>query len=62
MAAGTGDEDDESPWVLRRRLQRSEQHLRTVQNELTSMQNSPFWRLRTVTLGILVRLGVNWRR
>lgn len=62
MAAGAGDDEDESPWVLRRRLQRSEQHLRTVQNELTSMQNSPFWRLRTVTLGILVRLGVNWRR
>ncbi|NUB17319.1 hypothetical protein GAY28_36485 [Azospirillum brasilense] len=62
MAAGAGDEEDESPWVLRRRLQRSEQHLRTVQNELTSMQNSPFWRLRTVTLGVLVRLGVKWRR
>ncbi|MDQ2102075.1 glycosyltransferase family 4 protein [Azospirillum isscasi] len=62
MASGAGDEDDESPWVLRRRLERSEQHLRTVQNELTSMQNSPFWRLRAVTLGVLVRLGVNWRR
>lgn len=62
MAAGAGDEEDESPWVLRRRLQRSEQHLRTVQNELTSMQNSPFWRLRAITLGVLVRLGVNWRR
>ncbi|WP_448207505.1 glycosyltransferase [Azospirillum sp. sgz302134] len=62
-AASVGAEDDgDSPWVLRRRLQRSEQHLRAVQNELTSMQNSPFWRLRTVTLGVLVRLGVRWRR
>ncbi|NUB23063.1 glycosyltransferase, partial [Azospirillum formosense] len=61
-ATGANDEDEESPWVLRRRLQRSEQHLRTVQNELTSMQNSPFWRLRAVTLGVLVRLGVTWRR
>ena len=59
---GGGTDDDESPWMLRRRLQRSEQHLRTVQNELTSMQNSPFWRLRTITLAVLVRLGVKWRR
>ncbi|MBK4723124.1 glycosyltransferase, partial [Azospirillum sp. YIM DDC1] len=66
QAAGGGssgaEEDEESPWVLRRRLQRSEQHLRAVQNELTSMQNSPFWRLRGITLGMLRRLGVRWRR
>lgn len=59
--ADDGGESD-SPWVLRRRLQRCEQHLGAVQNELTSMQNSPFWRLRTVTLTVLARLGVRWRR
>ncbi|AWK90285.1 glycosyl transferase family 1 (plasmid) [Azospirillum thermophilum] len=55
-------EDEDSPWVLRRRLQRAEQHLQAVQNELSSMQNSPFWRLRRVTLAVLGRLGVRWRR
>lgn len=61
-SVATEEEDDDSPWVLRRRLQHSEQQLRTVRNELTSMRNSPFWRLRGLTIGVLARLGVRWRR